>query len=194
MPASFAFYFELLLSSGAYFGWAFRLDELVEESAVIDHGSAQLFCRGLGLTGADGDGVGGAVILEDAGVIDRDIFGDLRKAGDGIAACLQKGGDELICFGNRALGMIDKAGFHGAPVGHEAVSLRSAELPEGEFFDARLTFGEAGFRFAFGAMFDDGVVVLRAEAFAQLKGVAFAHAGVSQGAEGEDQDNCDHND
>jgi len=134
----FAFYFELLLSGDAYFGQGFRLNEFVEESAVIDHGRAQFFRRGLGLAGAHGDGVGGAVILDDAGVVDGDIFSDLRKAGDGIAACLQKGGDELIGFCNRALGMIDKAGFHGAPVGHEAVSLRSAELPEGEFFDARL--------------------------------------------------------
>ena len=46
------------------------LQELVEEGAVLEHGGAHVFGGDLRAAGALGDGVGGAVVFDDAGMVD----------------------------------------------------------------------------------------------------------------------------
>lgn len=113
------------------------LQEFVEERAVLNHRGAKVFGGGLVGGEAGGYGVRGAVVLDDAGMVDGDVGGALLEVGDGIAAGLHERGDEFVGFGDGALGMIDEAGLHGLPVGHEAFALGGAEVADLEVFDAR---------------------------------------------------------
>jgi hypothetical protein len=66
------------------------LQELVEEGAVLEHGGAHVFGGDLGAGGALGDGVGRAVVFDDAGMVDGDVGGTLLEVGDGIAASVHE--------------------------------------------------------------------------------------------------------
>jgi hypothetical protein len=97
-------------------GWA-NLKELIEEGAVLNHGAAEVFGGGIVGIEADGDGVGGAVGVDDAGMVDGDVGGTLIEVGDGVAASIHERGDELIGLEDGSLGMVDEAGLNGLPVG-----------------------------------------------------------------------------
>ncbi len=171
------------LRSGPDFSWSLNLNQLLEKSTVVDHGGAQLFGAGLGFAGTHGYGVGGAVVLDDAGMVDGDVFGALFEAGVGIPTRLEKRRNQLIGFGHGALGVIEKASLNGAPVCDEAVSLRGHQLAEIELGDAGHAAREPSFTAAFRALLFHGALIFGAKAVTELEGVALSHARIGDCAE-----------
>lgn len=170
------------------------LQEFVEERAVLNHCGAQVFGGGLVGGEAGGYGVGGAVVLDDAGVADGDVGGALLEVGDGIAAGLHERGDELIGLGDRALGVIDEAGLDGLPVGDEALALGGGEVADFEVFDARFAGFESGFGLLPGALLEHRAIVLRAKVLAQFRGFILALAHEDNDAPGDDENEDDQSD
>ena len=171
--------------------WGAELKELVEEGAVLNHGGAEVFGGGLVAVEADGDGVGGAVGVDDAGMVDGDVGGPLIEVGYGIAASVHEGGDELIGFEDGSLRVVDETGLNGLPIGFGAFAFGGGEVAKVEVFDTRLAGLEMGLGAAFGTLLEDGTVVLGAEALAQLCGGVATMVLVDRN--GDDEDESDRN-
>ncbi len=150
------------------------LQELVEEGAVVEHGGAHVFGGDLGAGGALRDGVGGAVVFDDAGMVDRDVGGALLEVDDGIAAGVHEGGDELVGLDDGAAGVVDEAGLDELPLVEEALAFGGGEVVDVEAVDALFAGCEGGLGVALGAAFEDRALVLGAEASAQMLGLLAA--------------------
>jgi hypothetical protein len=170
------------------------LQEFVEEGAVLEHGGAHVFGGDLGGGGALGDGVGGAVVIDDAGMVDRDVGGALFEVGDGVAAGLHEGGDEIVGLNDRAAGMVDEAGLDDLPVGEEALAFGGGKVTDVEVVDALFTRGEGGLGVAFGAALEDGAVILGTKAGAEMLGLLFALIHNDGNYNGDDHDKSDDGD
>ena len=167
------------------------LEELVEESAVLEHGRAHVFSGDLRATGALGNGVGGAVVFDDAGVVDRDVGGALLEVDHGIAAGVHERGDEFVGFDDGAAGVINEAGLHELPLVEEALAFGGCEVVDLEALDALFTSCEGGLGFALGATLEDRAFVFGAEAGAQAFGLLSALADKDGNNDCDDHDKND---
>ena len=164
------------------------LQKLVEEGAVLEHGGAEIFGGGFVACEALSDGVGGAVVFDDARVVDGNVGGALLKVGDWIAACVHERGDEFVGFDDGTAGVVDEAGLDDLPIGEEAFALGGCEVADVEGVDALFACGEGGLGTALGAAFKDGAIVFGAEAIAQALGILLALSDDHGNDDGKDDD------
>ena len=72
------------------------------------HRFSQIFGAGLTSAMEDNDLVGGTVVCNRVGIVDRDIVGTLIELGHRIAARLHHIGDEFVSFVHCAFGIVDE--------------------------------------------------------------------------------------
>src|SRR5581483_7192223 len=110
------------------------VEQLVEQLAVVHHRLAQV----LRLAGAVAVRVlaRGAVVLDDIGLLDRDVLHAAVEVRDGEAARLHRAIDEGRGAVDGGARVIDELRLGGVPVGEEALALVGVERAEAQAANA----------------------------------------------------------
>src|SRR5690349_7271432 len=117
-------------------------DQIVEQSAVMDHRLAKILGTRLPSLMANGDVVRLVVVLDDHGMIDGDVAGALVEIAHRITARLHDVAEERVGKGDRARRIVHETRLDIVPAMDELAALVRIERPDVELFDPLLAFGE----------------------------------------------------
>src|SRR4051794_32650986 len=173
-----------------------RAEELDKQRAEVHHRLAQVLGARLSRGRTAGDVVGGAVVLDDLGVVDGDIGRALVElVGDGVAAVAHDLHHERVGLADGGRGLVDEATLGVAPAVGVAVARGGLELADLELVAPLTALAQLGLGFAAvaAALLDRGLV-FGAEALLQLLRSPLAHENDRSDDQGDHDDRHDHDD
>jgi hypothetical protein len=143
------------------------VEQVGEQRAVVHHRAPQLLGGGLLTLVELGDLVRRAVLLDDGGVVDRDVARHLLEVPGRVAALLHHALDQAAGVGDGLAGPVDERLLGGAPVRGEGVAPGRVQRADVELVAAVGALLQLALGVTLAAAAVQGAVVLRAEPLAQ---------------------------
>jgi hypothetical protein len=168
------------------------LEQVGEQRAVVNHRLPKVFGARLPFSVLQRNLPRGAIVHDDAGVIDGNVSDPLLKIADGIATGGHDFSNQPIGFRHGASRVIYETRLNSAPRGVEAIGIGWDERADVQLRHALRPRLERGFGLADVAFNADGSVVLRSESLSKSLTANAAERDQGNGTDQNDRDQRPH--